>query len=211
MQIAIFVRAPHSVTCFLPLLKAILTSAGAGIHHLGIRVPYYRSPHVSYPCHSSLLVILIMSFSFRIAIWDRKVLPSRIAVGLWLTGVALNIYCTFYVSQLCALCSHFSCLHLRRLDNGATFCTSLAFKGAGLTHTLDQKMKVSYNAAVGTCAISSLHKLLVNGIGVLVVDMLLLMSMLIGLLRFEHRSSSGIWRLLYQQVIILYIFSCVRC
>jgi hypothetical protein len=188
----------------------ILTSTGTGLRRLGIRVPYYGSPRASYPCHSSHLVILIMSFSFRIAIWDRKVFPSRIVVGIWLVGLTLNIYCTFCVSQLCAPCSHLSCLHLQRLDNGATFCAIPAFRVLD-SRTLYQKMKVSYDAALGTCTISSLHKLLVNSVGVLVVDVVLFMSMLIGLLRFTHRSSTGIWHLLYQQVIILYIFSCARC
>ena len=35
----------------------------------------------------------------------------------------------------------------------------------------------------------------------LVIDILLLVSMLIGLLQYAHRSSTGIWSLLYQQVI----------
>jgi hypothetical protein len=34
----------------------------------------------------------------------------------------------------------------------------------------------------------------------MMVDTLLLASMLIGLLRYVHRSSTGIWPLLYQQV-----------
>ncbi|KAI0248119.1 hypothetical protein BJV78DRAFT_1239135 [Lactifluus subvellereus] len=35
------------------------------------------------------------------------------------------------------------------------------------------------------------------------------MSMLIGLLRYAHRSSTGIWYLLYQQCIIWIALTCV--
>jgi hypothetical protein len=45
-----------------------------------------------------------------------------------------------------------------------------------------------------------LQKSLVNIVGMMVVDILLLVSMLIGLLQYAHRSSTGIWPLLYQQV-----------
>jgi hypothetical protein len=37
------------------------------------------------------------SFIFRIAIWNRDVIVSLIAVGVWLCGVALNTWGTFYV------------------------------------------------------------------------------------------------------------------
>ena len=39
-----------------------------------------------------------------------------------------------------------------------------------------------------------------NGIGILVVDVVLLLTMLIGLLQHVCRDSIGIWKLLYQQV-----------
>jgi hypothetical protein len=45
-----------------------------------------------------------------------------------------------------------------------------------------------------------MHMALVNAIGVLVVDVVLLLTMLIGLLRHVSRSSVGIWKLLYQHV-----------
>ena len=51
-----------------------------------------------------------------------------------------------------------------------------------------------------TCTFLQTHKALVNCIAVLVADVVLLLTMLIGLLRHAHRSSTGIWKLLYQQV-----------
>ena len=42
---------------------------------------------------------------------------------------------------------------------------------------------------------------LANALGVLGADAVLLLTMLIGLLRHAHKHPSGIWKLLYQQVI----------
>ena len=57
-----------------------------------------------------------------------------------------------------------------------------------------------YNPIAGTCIVLYTHTELVNAFGVLVVDAVLLLTMLIGLLRHAHRGSTGIWKLLYQQV-----------
>ena len=59
---------------------------------------------------------------------------------------------------------------------------------------------MSYNAVVNTCAALHTHRGLVNAVGVLVVDVVLLLTMLIGLLRHSQKSSTGVWKLLYQQV-----------
>ncbi len=60
---------------------------------------------------------------------------------------------------------------------------------------------MSYNAVVNTCVALHTHRGLVNAVGVLVVDVVLLLTMLIGL-RHSHKSSTGVWKLLYQQVIL---------
>jgi threonine/homoserine/homoserine lactone efflux protein len=57
-----------------------------------------------------------------------------------------------------------------------------------------------YDPILETCIIQGTHRGLVNALGVLVVDVVLLMAMLIGLLRHANRSSTGIWQVLYQQV-----------
>ena len=59
---------------------------------------------------------------------------------------------------------------------------------------------VSYNPVVDTCITLHTHKGIVDSIGVLVVDVVLLLMMLIGLLRHGNGASIGIWKLLYQQV-----------
>lgn len=61
-------------------------------------------------------------------------------------------------------------------------------------------MDVSYDPVLGTCITLETGRGLTNAIAVLVVDIVLLLLMLIGLLKYAHRSSSGIWYLLYQQV-----------
>jgi hypothetical protein len=71
-------------------------------------------------------------------------------------------------------------------------------------------MKGSYDTVLEICVVLRLHKSLVNAVGILVVDVVLLMSMLIGLLRHMHRNSTGIWHLLYQQV-MPYPLSCFTC
>jgi hypothetical protein len=55
---------------------------------------------------------------------------------------------------------------------------------------------------MNSCMVLHAHKGFVNGIGVLVVDVVLLLTMLIGLLRDARRNSIGIWKLLYQQVTV---------
>ncbi|KAH9993514.1 hypothetical protein BJV74DRAFT_368834 [Russula compacta] len=63
-------------------------------------------------------------------------------------------------------------------------------------------LKSSFNSTLGTCIDAQPHKGLINSVGFLVVNLSLLMTMLVGLLRHTHRNSTGIWQLLYQQCII---------
>ena len=75
----------------------------------------------------------------------------------------------------------------------------------------------TYSPVTGTCIFLHTHRGLVNAIGILVADAVLLLAMLIGLLRTSHRNATGIWKLLYQQVMLrmfsLYfrMFSLVQC
>ena len=140
----------------------------------------------------------MLFFPFRIAIWNRKIFVSSLVVGAWLAGIALNLYSRFRAPQLCAPHSHLLCLHLRRLDNGAAFVRVLSELLDSCIH--NQKFEQSYNAILDICIILDLQKSRVNIVGMMMVDTLLLASMLIGLLRYVHRSSTGIWPLLYQQV-----------
>lgn len=63
-----------------------------------------------------------------------------------------------------------------------------------------------YSPIVDTCIVSHTHRGLVNAVGILVADVVLLLTMLIGLLGHAHRSSTGIWKLLYQQVALKNVF-----
>ncbi|KAI0248179.1 hypothetical protein BJV78DRAFT_1363709 [Lactifluus subvellereus] len=140
-------------TALLAFILYIIDTDGGKVPCEPFEIAIFALAYANWAFASLIIVLRV------IAIWNHKKIPSRLAIGVWLVGLALNIY--------------------------------------SLT-----TMNVSYNATPGTCTISSLHKLLVNSVGVLVVDVVLLMSMLIGLLRFTHRSSTGIWHLLYQQCII---------
>jgi len=66
----------------------------------------------------------------------------------------------------------------------------------------------TYSPIMNSCMLLHAHQGFVNGIGVLVVDVVLLLIMLIGLLRDARRSSIGIWKLLYQQCIIWIALAC---
>jgi len=63
-----------------------------------------------------------------------------------------------------------------------------------------RKLAVTYNPILDTCILLHTRRGLVNAIGVLVVDVVLLLAMLIGLLQHVSRNSPGIWKVLYQQV-----------
>lgn len=62
------------------------------------------------------------------------------------------------------------------------------------------KVSGTYNLIVDSCIVLHTRRGLVNALVVLVVDIVLLLTMLVGLLRDAHRSPTGIWKLLYQQV-----------
>ncbi|KAH8997695.1 hypothetical protein EDB86DRAFT_897693 [Lactarius hatsudake] len=116
-------------------------------------VANYALPYVSWAFASLIIVIRV------IAIWNRHIIMSSIAIATWLAGLGLNM-------------------------------RNLAMVDA------------SYDPILQTCITLKTHRGLTNAIAVLVVDIVLLVAMLIGLLRHAHRSSTGIWYLLYQQCII---------
>ncbi|KAI0248167.1 hypothetical protein BJV78DRAFT_842672 [Lactifluus subvellereus] len=70
-------------------------------------------------------------------------------------------------------------------------------------------VKAFYSPNRHKCTILGLHNFLSAAAVALVVDIVLLMSMLIGLLRHAHRTSTGIWYLLYQQCIIWIALACI--
>jgi hypothetical protein len=87
---------------------------------------------------------------------------------------------------------------LQRRDKGEEVYKDLwEFK---LTLTQITQVDGIYNPIVDSCIIPHTRQGLVTALGVLVVDVVLLLTMLIGLLRHVHRSSIGVWRFLYQQV-----------
>ncbi len=72
------------------------TNAGIGVCQLGIRISYHRITHASpflVLQHSDPKVLNMARF--RIAIWDRNIIVSSIALFTWLAGLGLNIRSAF--------------------------------------------------------------------------------------------------------------------
>jgi len=63
-----------------------------------------------------------------------------------------------------------------------------------------KQVEAAFDPLVNSCVVTKTHNGLVNALAVLVADMVLLLTMLIGLLRHPSRRSTGLWKLLYQQV-----------
>ena len=103
---------------------------------------------------------------------------SLIAVGVLLSGPVLNIRRTFLSSIVQATVLWFR---------------ACAYKDLTI-------ITVTYTPLTDSCTILHTHRALVNAIGILVIDVVLLLMMLIGLLRQASRNSIGICKLLYQQV-----------
>jgi hypothetical protein len=69
-------------------------------------------------------------------------------------------------------------------------------------HTKSNKIDSTYNSIANACIVLHTERGLANATGLLVVDAVLLLTMLIGLLRHPHKSST-IWKFLYQQVALV--------
>jgi len=113
----------------------------------------FAFPYICWAFASLIIVLRV------IAIWNRNIVVSLIAVGVWLGGLVLHIRNLIMVSSL-------------------------------------------YNPVADTCEILHTRRGLVNAVAMLVIDVVLLVSMLIGLLRHVYSKSGGMWKLLYQQCII---------
>ena len=130
------------------------------------------------------------NLSFRIAIWNRNIVVSLIAVGAWLASVALNIRGTSHIPT----CSHYhlispSCA-CEELTLVRRFTNALIVEGIG-THAY--KLDTMYNPIVNACTALHTDTGFFNATGTLVADLVLLLTMLFGLLRHPHRSSTGMW------------------
>jgi hypothetical protein len=99
--------------------------------------------------------------------------------------------------QLFVLTSRVLRLRSIRLDNGE----EMSRGSRPDAHRKSNKVTATYNPIADACVMLHTHRGLTNALGVLVVDVVLLLTMLIGLLLHAHRHSTGIWKLLYQQVI----------
>ena len=180
-----------------------LTSSGIGFCLCGIRLTHHCSPRASHPFESISQWLIVLTacdyylLSFRIAIWNRNIVVSSIAVGTWSVSVALNIRGTsciptcFHHHLISPACA---CEDLKLVRN---FTNVLVRTDA---HANLNKLDTMYNPIASACAVIHTEDGLLSAIGVLVADVVLLLTMLVGLLRHPHRSSTGMWKFLYQQV-----------
>ncbi|KAI0255227.1 hypothetical protein BJV78DRAFT_752920 [Lactifluus subvellereus] len=97
----------------------------------------------------------------------------------------------------------------QRIVSFLSVCVWLAGIATLLHSFATKKVEGLYNPNQDTCTLLGLHKSLPAAVTILVADIVLLMSMLIGLLRHACRSSTGIWYLLYQQCIIWIFLTCI--
>ncbi|KAI9456853.1 hypothetical protein BJY52DRAFT_1224092 [Lactarius psammicola] len=125
-------------------------------------------------------------FPARIAIWDRNVAMSSIALSTWLAGLGLNIRSAFHTPTLHTTPYIFPIL-----------CTQLS-QQLGQQHTTI--IEPMYDSGLESCLALKSHSGLAGAAAILAADTMLLIIMLIGLLQHAHGSSTGIWHLLYKQV-----------
>ena len=157
-----------------------------------------------FPIIESKLTLFILSF-FRIAIWNRNIVVSLIVAIVWLGGVALNIRRT---SASWSPVVEPSTYDLCPASAWKDSILVRSFTGAHILESTNWRLwklfkvigTVRYNPKIDACAVTDTHRVFANGIGILVVDVMLLLTMLTGLLRYAYMHSTGIWKFLYRQV-----------
>lgn len=181
-------------------MNVIPTCLGIALCLLGICLLYHRPPYVSrhFGTRSRLLMVLI-NFPFLELRYGTGILSFRSSRSVYGRVASHCTYAVRFFSKFFASSSHVPCPCLHRLDNG-TLQRCLRLEWYGPTFTLTHKVASLYHPILDACITLHTHGGLVNVLGVLVVDVVLLSTMLVGLLRHAHRGSTGIWKLLYQQV-----------
>jgi len=145
-------------TLFLSFIFLLIDTDGPRVPCEALIETIFTLTYASWAFATFIIILRV------IAIWNRNIVVSVIAVGLWLCAAALSIR------------------HIIRVSG-----------------------TVMYYPIVDTCTASVYPRrplIDATGIFVPVVDIVLLLTMLIGLLRHASKSSTGIWKLLYQQCII---------
>jgi len=186
-----------------PLRLMRLVPSGIGLCLFGIRLTHHPPPRASYLFDVSRWLIVLTAcdyffLSFRIAIWNRNMVMSLIAVGAWLASVVLNIRSMSRIPT----CSHCHLISPACACEDLTMVRRFTNVLVARTDAYANLNKIGsvYDSIANACAILHTATGLVNAIGVLVADAVLLLTMLVGLLRHPHRSSTGMWKFLYQQV-----------
>ena len=108
-----------------------------------------------------------------VAIWERNRIVIIIACGSWLANFASCIYCTFFFCVYCTAIHHTS--------------------GVATIRTI-------WIAPLRICGITNMLRARISIISTITTEVVLLVLMVIGLLRWRTRANGGLWQLLFTQV-----------
>jgi len=126
---------------------------------------------------------------------------GKVSCNAFSIAGAVLMYASWAFASLILVLRVIAIWNRQRIVSFLSVCLWLA---GVATYTLTT-MTGLHNACTGL----GFHKYLSAVVVTLVIDIIFLMSMLIGLLRHAHRSSTGIWYLLYQQCIIWMALACI--
>ena len=108
------------------------------------------------------------------AIWERNKIIITIAGGTWLINLAACIYCTFCFFGI--------------------FCTAINRTSGVAT------IRTIWIAPLRICGVSGMLKARFSMISIISTEVVLLVLMITGLLRWRNRGKGGLWQLLFAQV-----------
>ncbi|KAI9439563.1 hypothetical protein H4582DRAFT_1536206 [Lactarius indigo] len=91
----------------------------------------------------------------------------------------------------------------------SSIALSLWLVGLGISTRTLALIEPKYDPDLKTCVFLKTHNMISAAVTILAVDLMLLAIMLMGLLRHAHRSSTGIWYLLYKQCIVWMVLAAV--
>ncbi|KAI9456850.1 hypothetical protein BJY52DRAFT_536114 [Lactarius psammicola] len=147
-------------TCLLMFIVFFIHDDGGHVPCRSFEIANYALAYASWGFASLIIVLRV------IAIWDRNIIVSSIALSMWSGALGVSI---------------------------RTLTT----------------IEATYNSVFGACATLKTHSLVSAAATILAVDIMLLVTMLVGLLRHAHRRPAGIWHLLYKQCIIWMVLAAI--
>ena len=147
-------------------------------------------------CGGSSHEILSCLPGYRVAIWERNLVVSAIAVAAWLMSSAVYILGTFFLTDFFAP----EVLILRRSASRYSEGAVLLKIRCVLLLRLIAQTESLWSSESNSCLVLHSERNVANLTVMLVEDSVLLVLMLSGLRRYRLPGMAGIWRLLHRQV-----------